>query len=91
LIAFVEQSIVGAGSIVSQGSNGANTGDTWSSGGGGSGGGAINLFYRSSYTFSGTINTLGGIRGTWATRNYAGGPVRPGGDGGDGSHRIQQL
>lgn len=91
LVAFVEQSISGSGSIVSQGSNGANTADTWSSGGGGSGGGGINMFYRSSYNFSGTINTAGGTRGTWASRNYAGGPVRPGGDGGNGSHRIVQF
>jgi hypothetical protein len=91
LIAFVEQSVSGSGSIVSQGSNGNNTGDTWSSGGGGSGGGGINIFYKSSYTFNGNISVNGGTRGTWASRNYAGGPVRPGGDGGNGSVRIQQF
>jgi hypothetical protein len=91
LIAFVEQSITGTGSIVSNGRNGANNGDSWSTGGGGSGGGGINLFYRSSYTFSGSINVTGGTRGNWAYRNYAGGESRPGGNGGTGSSRVQQF
>lgn len=91
LIAFVEQSVTGSGSIVSAGSNGANNGDTWSTGGGGSGGGGINIFYRSSYSFSGSISVSGGTRGNWAYRNYAGGESRPGGNGGSGSSRVQQF
>ena len=72
-------SIVNSGKIESEGSNGGNGDD---SSGGASGGGSINIFYKDTYTETGTHSVKGGTGGTTAIK---------GGNGGTGSFITTQI
>ena len=80
--------IINKGDLESKGSSGGSTassGESKSVGGGASGGGSINIFYKTSYSDSGTIDVTGGAGGTAAGTGIAGGK------GGRGSLAIGRI